>query len=73
MYILGVQLWFHIVFFLPLWVSKHCYTLGWRDESESGACGVLQDPSQADSECQAREGEPEKVFPVTLVLLLFQA
>jgi hypothetical protein len=38
----GVQLWFHVLHFLRLGMSRHCCTLGWKGEEESGTSGDLQ-------------------------------
>ena len=46
---LGVQLWYHILCFLTLRVSRcHC-TPDWKDELKSRTGGVLKDPGLAGS------------------------
>lgn len=44
-----VQLWFLILCFFPLRVSRGLYTPGWKDEAGLEPDGVLLDPSLSGS------------------------
>lgn len=63
----GVQLWFCFLCFLPLWVPRHDWMLGWK-EPRMGE--VLPNPILAGSEYLALECG--RLSPRILVLNLFQ-
>lgn len=67
-----VQLWFFILFFLPLKVSWCHYIPDWKNEGESRMGGVLQDSSLAGIEWQGWEGRGRRPSPRISVLQLFR-
>jgi hypothetical protein len=50
----GVQLWFCVLHFFLLGVSRCDCTPDWKDDVEFGSSGVLQDPGVAGSEGRGR-------------------